>query len=357
MNQTWQTVLSRLRSGLYTLDDLRLASRYLRDTNQPAACRRIRVAAKRMGLAAKLKEGRLIRVQIVATSDDEKDEFRKFAWGDFWLQYEMTCHLGQRNVVVTRDNPDVIIQLFGFPRPLPQTTYNIVWCTSHPELLTPPILFQFDHIYTLGEPHAEVLRRQGFEAETLYSGSSKKPSPARQRQYPAIFVGNTKPRQGIRPCVGMLMETGYPFLVWGWGWEEHLPPERIAGHYIDYASISTLYAGSRFVLNDHHSAMTQLGMVSPKNFDVCSSGGFLLCERNPGISQVFGDSVPQFGNAAELKAILEEFDRNHEKREALRQQATQTSLKYTYDAAADTILNHLYNECLQPVDFHFDAIR
>ena len=341
--------LRRFQNGTYSFDDLRLLiEKYKQENNWPAL-RRVRIAAKRLQIAQVARSGQPIRIQVVATSDDEKDEFRKFAWGDYWLQYELIWFLGMRGFLVTRENPHVTWHLFGFPRALPPQTYNIAWCTSHPELLTPEVVFTYDQVYTLGDLHAQKLVQVGIDAEVMPAASSKTPYPAPERRYPAVFIGNTKPGQGMRPCVRMLKETGYPFLVWGWGWEEHLPPENIAGRYFDYTRINQLYATSACVLNDHHPAMQAMGMVSPKNFDVCAAGGLLVCERNPGIDPIFGDSVPQFSSVEELKNILFGLDQDPERREAMRQKAMRISLEYTYDKIIERISRHLREDCLVPM--------
>jgi hypothetical protein len=351
-----EDIKKRLLNGEYTNQDIYTVSEHCIQSNLHHLYRDLRIATKRLMLADHIKKNNPLTLAIVATSDSETDEFRKFAWGDFWLQYELISNLGKQGYKISRKNPHVLLQLFGFPQNLPQNTYNMGWCTSHPDLLIGKTLHQFDHIFTLGKRHQQQLNELSIQADWLPAASSKEPYPVRETTFPAIFIGNTKPKQGMRPCVQMLKDSGYPFLVWGWGWDKFLPAENIAGTYTDYSSINRIYACSKFVLNDHHTSMQDLEMISPKNFDICSSGGVLICEKNAGIDQIFGDTVPQFSSTEELRNILTDLDQNEEKRLALQREATEISLQYQFDRVVEKITSHIYEDCLKPMQFTEDQL-
>ena len=310
-------------------------------SNRLGAARKFLTLAKRLRLANKFRSGERPSILIYATSDEAKDEFAKLLWGDYWLQYQLTRYLGLRGYPITKNNPDIVVHLHGFPTPMPQTTYNIVWIYSHPDMVTPASLLQYDRIYTLSESFRLRLKEMGFQSEVMMQATAKEPYPRTELKYPAVFLGNARRALYSRPTIEFLLQGSYPFLVWGNGWEQHLPADRIAGLYYDNHKLDRLYAQSTFSLHDHHEDMRKYGFVAEKIFDILASGGFAVCHQNPGIQPIFGDTVPQFASADELQQVFRKYAPGTKEREQARKQGQEIALSHTWLDRAEAFIRHI----------------
>ena len=321
-------------------DLLRLADASAR-SNRLDVARKFLTLAKRLHFVQKIQAGRPLSVRIYATSDGSKDEFMKLLWGDYWVQYELTRCFGLREYTVSKINPDVIIHLFGFPTPLPKMSYNIAWIYSHPDLVKPANIAQYDCIFTLSESFREKLREIGYHSEVMIGATAKEPYSVAELKYPAVFVGNARRGLHSRPAVQFLAQGSYPFLVWGQGWKQYLPRNRIGGIYYDNQRLDRLYAMSAFSINDHHEDMCKYGFVAVTIFDILASGGFAVSDRNPGIESIFGDTVPQFSSAQELQEIFHKYAPGTKERERLRKRAQEIALSHTWHNRAETFIRHI----------------
>ncbi|MFH1738974.1 MAG: glycosyltransferase [bacterium] len=321
--------------------DLARMSEHFARSYRPDVARKFLTLAKRLHISQKIQAGTRPTVRIYSTSDDAKDEFTKLLWGDYWVQYELVKCFGSRGYPISKINPDVIIHLFGFPAPLPKLSYNIAWIYSHPDYVQPQFLPQYDFIFSLSEPFRMRLLEMGFQSQILLGATSKEPYPPCELKYPAVFVGNARPRGDIRPAVQCLTQSSYPFLVWGDRWDQYLPPDRIGGVYYDNQRLDRLYAMSAFSINDHHEDMRRYGFVAVKIFDILASGGFAVSDSNPGIESIFGDTVPQFSTAKDLQRIFNKYAPGTTEREQLRKRGQEIALSHTWDDRVTTFIEHM----------------
>ena len=224
---------------------------------------------------------------------------------------------------------------------MPRQSYNIAWIYSHPDLAQPQNLTQYDFIFSLSDSFRTRLQDMGFQSQLLIGATSKEPFPSYKLNYPAVFVGNARPRGDPRPAVQFLMESSYPFLVWGDRWEENLPSDCIGGIYYDNQRLDRLYATSAFSINDHHNDMRKYGFVAVKIFDILASGGFAVSDSNPGIEPIFADTVPQFRSTNDLQVIFEKYAPGSTERETLRKRGQEIALSHTWDDRAETFIDHI----------------
>ncbi len=286
--------------------------------------------------------GQPIRLRIVSPSDAEKNQFSQLQWSDYWIKYELIKALGQMaDLFVTEFQPHVELHLLGFPTQIDPRIYTMAWIYGHPDLVTDIEMMQYDHLFCYSTLFQKELQRRGYESELMIGATSKTPSPFREIHYPATFVGNARKGGGGRPAVDALLECQEHFLVWGKGWETKLSKKNLAGSYFDYAQLGELYAGSEFVLNDHHPDMARWGFVSFRIYDALASGGFVISDRNPSIEGIFGGSVPQFSNAQELKDIFAYFRDHPEKKEQLQDQGMRIAWSHNWEARAKQLRRHL----------------
>jgi spore maturation protein CgeB len=283
------------------------------------------------------------RIAIISLSDWEKDPSRKPLWGDFWVKYELTNEFTKMGYVVTNEEPEIIIHLFGFPiRGLPKDTYNIIWIYSHPDEVTPFILRGYDKIFCLSSSFIQRIKQMGFEAELMIGATSKKPIQ-REIKYDILLVGNKKQEWHIRQEIvqEIISGTSYNFKVWGDGWESILPKDYYGGKYIDYRRIEELYASSLVSLNDHHEDMRREGFVSVRIFDILASGGFAISDKNPGIDEIFVDTVPQYESPAHLRELLDFYINNPDERIRLMKKGQEIALSHTWQKRAMQFLEGL----------------
>jgi hypothetical protein len=325
-----------------TLSPQQLAgvARQLAQQGLPHKARTAFTMAKRLHIAGKIQRGEKPVVYIVATSDDEKDEYMKFLWGDYWVQYELIKSFGSRGYRVSKVNPDILIHLYGHPRQLPQQTYNIVWIYSNPDTIRGVGDLQaYDSIYVLSESYKKVVQEMGRDSTVMVGATSKTPSPITDHHYPAVFVGNARRGHTMRPVVECLSKCTYPFKVWGNGWDQFLTQEQIGGRYFDNQKLDLLYANSDFAVNDHHADMCKYGFVAVKIFDILASGGFAISDKNHGINEIFGDSVPQFSTAEELQAIFDRYAPGTEDRIAMQHRGREIALRNRWQDRTDTFIH------------------
>ena len=286
--------------------------------------------------------GQPIRLRIVSPSDAEKNQFSQLQWSDYWIKYELIKALGQfPDFMITEFQPHVELHLLGFPAQIDPRIYTMAWIYGHPDLVTDIEMVQYDHLFCYSSLFQNELQRRGYPSELMIGATGKTPPAIREIHYPATFVGNARKGGGGRPAVEALLESQEHFLVWGKGWETKLSKKNLAGSYFDYAQLGELYAGSEFVLNDHHPDMARWGFVSFRIFDALASGGFVVSDRNPSIEGIFGGCVPQFSDARELQDIFTYYRAHPEKKEELQDQGMRIAWSHNWEARARQIRKHL----------------
>lgn len=292
-------------------------------------------------MGTKIQRGSIsgrLRIRIISPADFEADVDMRPLWGDYWVKEELTREFSRLGCVVEERNPAVILYLFGTPiESLPKHTYNIVWVYSHPDLVTPENLRQFDKIFSLAPEYTEKLVRMGYSnVETMIGATSKIPLKIRS-QYDIVFVGNSRGINGRRIVTDIGM-TGHNFKVWGNNWENILPAKYFGGRYWEYRKLDELYASSIISINDHHPDMAREGFVAVKIFDILASGGFAISDRNEGIESIFGETVPQYESKEHLRSLLDFYIENPSARSALMERGREIALSHTYQDRARQIL-------------------
>ena len=284
------------------------------------------------------------RVSIVSPSDNDPNLYRRLQWGDTWAKYELTKALGELGYVVTDIDiePDVVIHLWGGRAELPPGAYKIIWIYSHPETVSADLLCQYDRIFCLSSIFAQKVRQMGFDAEVMWSATSKCPR-MNEIKYDVVFVGNARSgrRQIVDDVLGQARddteELDYSFKVWGGGYE-HLPKRYWGGEYVDYTRLDDLYSSSLIALNDHNPQMAEEGFVAIRVFDILASGGFCISDVNPGLDEIFGDVVPQYHSASELRELIDFFLQHPEERLALVRRGKEIALSNSWSKRAGQLM-------------------
>lgn len=281
------------------------------------------------------------RISIISRSDAASDLYTQLQWGDYWVKYELIKAFGEMGYTVTNVNPNIIIHLFGVPTKLPKSAYKIVWIYSHPDMVNPKVLRQYDKIFCLSSSFIRKINQMGFEAELMVGATAKRPVQ-REIKYDIVFVGNVRQEvHGGREIIRDIGETPYNFKVWGVGWKDKLTKKHYGGQYFDNQRLEELYAPSLITLNDHHEDMSREGFVAVRIFDVLASGGFCISDKNAGIEEIFGDAVPQYESPEHLKNLIDFYINHPNERLRLMKKGKEIALSHTWKEKAEQFLKGL----------------
>jgi spore maturation protein CgeB len=85
--------------------------------------------------------------------------------------------------------------------------------------------------------------------------------------------------------------------------------------------------------------MAQEGFAPVRIFDILASGGFCISEKNSGIKEIFGDTVPQYESAEHLKKLVDFYIKNPGGRLKLMERGKKIVLSHTWGKRAKQFLN------------------
>lgn len=237
-------------------------------------------------------------------------------WGDTWFARDLVSALkaqGQQARVVSRggaesdarDSDDVVLVLRGLrkvtPRPGPTTW--LLWVISHPELVDADEVAAYDLVFAASRHWTRAAELGAIPL--LQATNPERFSPragAPESGEPLLFVGST--RGEYRPIVRDAIACGAEPSIYGVGWEEFLPVDRIRGEFLANDELPTAYASAGIVLNDHWPDMAAEGFLSNRLFDAAATGTRIISDPAAGLDEVFGDAVRTYRSAADLREIL-----------------------------------------------------
>ncbi|MCL4818040.1 MAG: glycosyltransferase [Vicinamibacteria bacterium] len=276
-----------------------------------------------------------VRVSVRAYADDDPDEYRRLTVGDWWMRQGVLTALGRAGFVVTDCDPDVVIHLHGRPVELPRRAVAILWIHDNPDRVTPDLLARYRHVFCASERMAARVRALGTPAHALGLATALRPRNTPVR-FDTVFVGNARP-DGSRPVIEALGPGEFGLRVWGRRYQG-LPEGVWMGGYADYHDLPEIYGGSVVSLNDHYPAMVEAGIVSPRVYDILAGGGFCISDANPGLTDVFGDCVPQYRSPGELRSLVRHFLAHPDERLPLMERGRAIALEATWEDRARRLM-------------------
>jgi hypothetical protein len=280
-----------------------------------------------------------LRVRIIAASEVEIDPAARMMWGDHWLRCDLEDAFRRAGHIVVDSAADasLVLYLFGYPparlgyTTFPRGSFNAVWIHSHPDLVDAPQLSTFDRIYCQSSVFAARLRARGLEVTELMGAAAKRAVESTP-DYDVVFVGNARPEFAFgRAVIRDLGDQPWDVRIWGDRWEDKVPARYLQGRYYPNNQLARLYARSKIVLNDHHEDMAREGFVSFRVFDALAAGALVISDRSPGVTQVFGDTVPQYESASDLHDLVDHFLHDEQHRRDLARRGQAIALRYPFD--------------------------
>ncbi|MDN4161017.1 glycosyltransferase family protein [Nocardioides abyssi] len=271
-------------------------------------------------------------------------------WGDWHFARSLAAALERQGQWVaidhpetrtrrTRDLDDVTLVLRGLERVEPPAhTANLLWVISHPDLVTPDELAQYDAAYaasaTWAARHGTDVLPQCTDA-TRFRPDLTGWRPAEGPR--ALFVGNS--RGELRASVAAAQRTSLDLTVIGQGWPDDVP---VLADHVANEELPALYASAGIVLNDHWADMRAEGFVSNRVLDVLATGGRLLSDDVAGLADVLGDAagaVRVWRTDEEFRALTTgDPDEHWPDAAARRRTAERVVAEHSFDARAATLL-------------------
>ena len=273
-------------------------------------------------------------------------------WGDFHFAESLAEAIertGHRARVDLREHwngheladEDVVIVLRGL---IPYTPHPgqiaLLWAISHPDQIGFDECDRYTHVFAASPSYAALLGHVvDPPVETMLQATDPaRFDPSRAAEAPALlFCGNSRGQD--REVIGWAIAAGLEPALYGAGWDERVPPERIVAAGIDNRALGPLYAGAGAVLNDHWPSMRAFGIVSNRLFDVAASGGRAVSDRVPGIAALFGDAVAEVDSARALAGAIDAFARTPEPADKRQQRAATIAKEHSFDVRARRLVD------------------
>jgi len=251
-----------------------------------------------------------------------------------------------RNEWNTQDKDvDVVIHLRGLgvyePKPY---NVNLMWLVSHPSLVTPEELENYDGILVASREYADILKRS-LDTPVIYLPQATDPEHFRKidtcsKEYDIVFIGNNYNGQAGRQIIKDLLSAEFDFKLWGKGWDGIVPPKFIMGDFVTWDELPLVYNKTRVVLNDHHYFMKMFGFVNNRTFDVAACGTFLISDKVKNIeSQI---PIITYDNEKDLTSLIYYYLKHEQERESKANEVKRLVVEiFTFDQSAKQILDFL----------------
>jgi O-antigen biosynthesis protein len=236
-------------------------------------------------------------------------------WGDTYFGHglaEGLRALGQDVVLLRRgadDHPmsylsDVAVTIRGLKRVHPRPgLVNILWVISHPDLVRPEEVRDFDLVFAASEPWATAMSaRAGVPVRVLHQATNSDlfhPGGATDEADDVLFVGNGRRDVG-RKIVEDALAAGVALSVYGVNWDERLPAGVLQGASIDNRELVHRYSRAGIVLNDHWDDMARHGFLNNRLFDAVASGARVVSDHVEGAEELFKGAVKTYRTVDEL---------------------------------------------------------
>ena len=275
------------------------------------------------------------------------------SWGDLHFARAIAAELQRRGhdaSIQTRDEwrngesraCDVVLHLRGLAPYAPRSSQlNLLWCISHPELLTAAECDRFDIVWSASARHAAALSRTTRRpVEVLEQATDPAvffPDAEAAHARELVFVGNS--RRVFRAIVRDLLPTDRDLAIWGNDWEPFVDARHLAGSYLPNDEVRRAYSSAAIVLNDHWDDMREWGFVSNRVYDVLACGGMLLSDDMPELRAELGEAVCTYRTRDELHAHIERLLGDPEERARRGARGRELVLaRHTFAQRVDTLL-------------------
>ena len=286
---------------------------------------------------------------VICIKNPAPNTVDKLWWGDYWLGLDLAIALKNIGYEVRVDYKEefsnrgkeiitIVIRGLHPCNDLDKSKINVLYLISCWDKVSTAELKNYDFILVCSLSKKKELQRKGLKA--YYFPQFTNPArffPVKDNKYnhQILFVGNAY--DGVRPAVKYSVDNKLPISVYGKFWEKKIDDSYIKGLYIDNNELHKYYSNADIVLNDTNPTMRQHGFVSNRIYDVTACKGFLISDYIPEIAKTYGDNIPMYKNAKELKKLIQYYLSHPEERHKKAEAAYQiTMANYTNVKMAQT---------------------
>lgn len=267
------------------------------------------------------------------------DEAR-FKWGDFWIAEDLKKIFEKNGQTVRID----FYERFSYPSdhknsrtltlrglteyvpPKDSKGKHILYLLSHPDIVPLDEMSRFNAVACASLPYSEYLKKEGINCFFVpqFTDSEKFfPAPSDEFKTKLLFVGNSR---GIfRNCVKFALEKNLPITVYGGDWEQF--GVKTAGTGIKNTELHKYYSSADIVLCDHWEDMAEKGFIANRIYDASACGAFIISDYVEAIERLYGDSIPMYRNADELKELVDRYLNAPSERKEKAERARKITLK------------------------------
>ena len=219
---------------------------------------------------------------------------------------------------------------------------NVEWIISHPDMISPDEVAQFDLVYAASTSWSSRMSREwGTPIQSLLQCTDTRwfhPDRAEPDTGPdLLFVGNS--RGVYRYAVRSALAVGADLTLHGNDWTEFVDREQIASGGVANEEVGVLYASAGVVLNDHHLDMRRDSFASNRLFDAAACGARILSDRIDGLEETFSGLVLPFDNEHELARLVAPPYDAFPDNAARRAIAERIIAEHSFDKRAETLID------------------
>ena len=194
--------------------------------------------------------------------------------------------------------------------------------------------------YVIGAGYAAVLLPE-FTDPSIFFPVAPREDLARD----LLYVGDNDRHS---QAVAAAMDAKLPIEIFGRFWAGNIDDVYIKGEYIHENDLNAYFSSAKINLVNVSAHEAEIGIIPSRIFDVAASKGFIIAPYNKAIEAAFGDAIPMFKNAEELKALYDEYLNNPEARAEKAEKAYRIAVaEYNVDAFVQRVnglIEFLINE-------------
>ena len=214
---------------------------------------------------------------------------------------------------------------------------NVVYLRDF-DSLYPEELDAFDGIATSSHDFYDYVMNHGYAAVYLPEFTDPAifyPSVRENLVRDLLYVGDNDRHS---PAVEMALEAKLPVEIYGRFWTNNIDESYVKGEYIHENDLGAYFSSAKINLVNVAAHESEVGIIPSRVYDIAASKGFMIAPYNKEIEAVFGDSVPMYRNADELKALYEKYINDPQARAEKAEKAYRIAVaEYSTDAFVQRI--------------------
>ena len=111
----------------------------------------------------------------------------------------------------------------------------------------------------------------------------------------------------LASTVATAVEAKLPVKIYGRFWSGNIDDEYISGEYIHENELASYFSSAKINLVNITDNEAKIGIIPARIYDVAAAKGFIIAPYNVQVEKVFGDAIPMFRNAEELKELYNKY--------------------------------------------------